>query len=1611
MGRENSRDHWSSALPSQEHLEGRLHDIFYSSGVFGEAAAHTDAAIEELVLGLRPQDRLSVAASIRQIVRRHSEEALRRAEDRMQLAQEVGRIGCFEIDMRDGTSVGTPAFFELYGLPRNRGSWSQQEWLSFIHPEDRGEVVAHLKQVALGAEMTTIEYRVVRADGEVRWTASRARIETAPDGRQLRAYGIQQDITERKLAELALAESEEHHRHFIEVNPAAFWTADPAGRVRVANSAAALRFGIPMAAAAAVAGPPLVHAEDRARVMGAWRRSLEAGTAYDVEHRMRFGDGEYRWVHTRAYPRIGPAGEVIAWYGATEDIHERKLAEQQLSWTATHDSLTGLANRRQFRDRLQVAIDESASGGPVALLLLDLDRFKAVNDTLGHDVGDELLVQTAQRLRKVVGSRGLVSRLGGDEFTIILPRLKTEHELGGFAEQIVKAMSAPFEVRGTALKVPASIGIAVAPADAATVSDLLKDADLALYAAKSQGRGHWVRFCPELREQGSAGSNGAVQPVAAEMTALHPAANKSLSRFVRSEAQDATGAVGKLQRQPNYLLSNLPGVMYQCEPSPPWRMTFLAGKVQKLTGFRLSTFETGKNWAEIIHPADLKRVGAAVERALRRRRPFNICYRIIDRAETVRWVREQGRGIFEGDACRWIEGFIAEVTEQKLLELAMREAGEEARRKAQHLTDVLESTSDCVCSLDRQWRITYMNGRARVYFGAGEDLIGRSILKAFPDGRHSDFRACFKSAMEDRIPASAEGYLPSRRRWYEFQVTPSEAGVTAFFRDITDRKTIEEARRSASERWRATLNVMPQMVWSMAADARMPDFYNDRWYQFTGVPAGSCSGPGWEALIHPDDQEGALAIWRHSRSTGEPYEAQYRIRHHSGDYRWIVSRARIETNEAGEHVRWYGTCTDVHQRVLQQKELARSEERVQRILTSVPQIIWSAGADGQLDFVSDRQVAGYTGSAPKVLGRGWLDVVHPHDREDAQRSWGSAIAKGEPYEAEFRVLQPSGDYAWTLVRALPERDENGSTVRWYGTCTDIHQRVLAQNALYESESLNRGIIEASPDCVWLLDRGGKVLFVNQATLRATGARCVSELIGRRWGNALPELPRSRAEAAITQAQGGQIARLMLRGGSRPEGWLDVVVAPVCNENGFPFRLVVISRDVTEQKAAEEKAQWAANHDPLTQLPNRFLLQQRIDAEIARAQDLRGGFALMMLDVDHLKRVNDGLGHHAGDALLVEFAGRLKAAVREGDTVARLGGDEFAIILASVRTPAEVEAASAALTGKLAEPFAYGGRMLDCHASIGVSLYPHQGADRPDLMKNADVALYVAKSAARGGLKIFEPAMREEMQMRSSMLALAKDALSNDRVLPYYQPKVDLQSGSLGGYEALLRWRHPRKGIQSPATIAAAFEDLNLAADLSDRMIAKVVEDMQRWRDQGVFFGHVAINAAAAEFRRGGFAESLLERLAAAAIPTSQIQLEVTEAVFLGRGAECVERALKTLSREGVKIALDDFGTGYASLSHLKQFPVDTIKIDRSFVRDLGRDHGAEAIIDAVISLGRSLHIEVVAEGIETRAQHDFLRQANCRYGQGFLYGKGAPARSVEKQSRRAWQQEIGAALS
>ena len=463
-------------------------------------------------------------------------------------------------------------------------------------------------------------------------------------------------------------------------------------------------------------------------------------------------------------------------------------------------------------------------------------------------------------------------------------------------------------------------------------------------------------------------------------------------------------------------------------------------------------------------------------------------------------------------------------------------------------------------------------------------------------------------------------------------------------------------------------------------------------------------------------------------------------------------------------------------------------------------------------------------------------------------------------------------------------------------------------------------------------------------------------------------------------------------------YLDLVAKGyvVRDVEGRPIRLVGSLQDRTAQKNYEDGLRRAALRDPLTRLPNRELFAVRLETALEAAARAQSAIGLIILDLDLFKTVNDSLGHHGGDALLCEVAARLLRAAPAPATVARLGGDEFGIILPVWPAGDDTESTVANLLAGIGEPMSYEGRQIDVSLSIGVAMAFNDGANSEELFRSADLALYAAKAEGAGRICVFRDELRMAAEQDKKMLADARSALRDDRIVPFYQPKVCLRTGACVGFEALLRW-HDERGLQPPAEIGAALADPDLSVLVTARMLDRVIADMSSWAARDVPFGRIAINGSAGDFRRRDFAQRILSRLQRAELRPWLLELEVTESVFLGQVAENVSEALKILSAEGVTIALDDFGTGYASLTHLKQFPVDIIKIDRSFVSRLDMAETQDAaIVGAVIDLARSLGIHTVAEGIETPEQVTHLAAKQCDFGQGYMFGRPMPAAQVEK---------------
>ena len=432
----------------------------------------------------------------------------------------------------------------------------------------------------------------------------------------------------------------------------------------------------------------------------------------------------------------------------------------------------------------------------------------------------------------------------------------------------------------------------------------------------------------------------------------------------------------------------------------------------------------------------------------------------------------------------------------------------------------------------------------------------------------------------------------------------------------------------------------------------------------------------------------------------------------------------------------------------------------------------------------------------------------------------------------------------------------------------------------------------------------------------------------------------------------------------------------------------LSAAVVDLQASEAQAQHLAFHDVLTGLPNRALFQDRLDQALARAR--RGEIcAILALDLDRFKQVNDTLGHAAGDTLIREFAVRLSQTVRTMDTVARIGGDEFSVLVCDAGRREDVEQLCERIAATVREPFSLMGSEVFVGVSIGVVLAPDAGLDRGDLIRKADIALYRAKSDGRDRYQIFAASMDETVKLRGEIEDDLRRAIANGRELEvHYQPQVDAESGQIMGLEALLRWRHPVRGLILPDQFIPIAEETGLIVPLGDWVLAEACRVAAQWPDL-----FIAVNLSAVQFRSAGLASRIIDTAQAAGCEPVQIELEITESVLL-HDDQAAADVLRTLRSAGFRIALDDFGTGYSSLSYLRHFKVDKIKIDRSFTKNLGQDHEAAAIVTSVVTLGHAMGLTVTAEGVESHHQMQLLTAAGCNELQGYLFAQALPETAI-----------------
>jgi len=569
--------------------------------------------------------------------------------------------------------------------------------------------------------------------------------------------------------------------------------------------------------------------------------------------------------------------------------------------------------------------------------------------------------------------------------------------------------------------------------------------------------------------------------------------------------------------------------------------------------------------------------------------------------------------------------------------------------------------------------------------------------------------------------------------------------------------------------------------------------------------------------------------------------------------------------------------------------------------------------------------------------------------------------------------------------------------RWFGTNTDIGDRKILEEALFVEKERAQVTLNCIGDGVICTDISGNITFLNRVAEKMTGSswqeaggRPLAEVF-RIIDGATRQPAPDPMEMAVTQNRIVALTAnciLVRRDGS--ECPIEDSAAPIHDRAGHIIGAVIVFHDVSATRAMTLQMAYSAQHDFVTELPNRVLLNDRITQSISLASRNNRSIALLFLDLDHFKYINDSLGHAIGDQLLQCVSKRLQASVRGSDTVSRQGGDEFVMLLSEIAHPEHAATSARKILRSLSLPCTIEGHDLHIDGSIGISIYPADGEDAETLIKNADTAMYYAKQRGRNNFQFFTAEMNLKSVERQSLESSLRRAIERDEFLLHYQSKVNLVTGEITGAEALIRWQHPDRGLVPPAQFVPIAEDCGLILPIGRWVLREACRQAREWQAAGLPFQRISVNVSAAEFRDKAFVERVATVLAETGLDPGHLDLELTEGVLMA-DAESTGAILHALKAIGVQLAVDDFGTGYSSLSYLRQFPIDVLKIDQSFVRQITADPDDSTIVTAIIDMGKNLKQRVIAEGIETQEQLAFLQARHCAEGQGYLFSRPLPA--------------------
>ncbi|WP_210725575.1 sensor domain-containing protein [Candidatus Colwellia aromaticivorans] len=806
-------------------------------------------------------------------------------------------------------------------------------------------------------------------------------------------------------------------------------------------------------------------------------------------------------------------------------------------------------------------------------------------------------------------------------------------------------------------------------------------------------------------------------------------------------------------------------------------------------------------------------------------------------------------------------------------------------------------------------------------------------------------------------------------------------------------------QNNESERLELIINATGVGIWDWQIQTGALTF-NERWAEIIGYTVDELHPvkfDTWSNNLHPEDFKKAQNLLEQIfNGELDLYEIELRMKHKSGHYVWVLASGKlVEKDDEGQPKRMIGTHLDITERKNNALKLHEKEERLSLATVSNGVGIWDLNPQTEELIWDDSMFSLFHVKKEDFSGAydAWVFSLHPDDRKRAERELHTALSGGKDFETDFRVVWPNGEIRVIKAIAKVFRDKAGKAIRMLGINADITDLKLTEEKL----KLAANVFTHARESIAITDTTGTIIDVNDTFTAITGYSR-EEAVGHttrilKSGRQSPEFYADMWQALLKE--GYWSGEMWNR---RKNGEVYVVmstISAVHDEQGITTHYVSLSNDITPIKAHQEQLERIAHYDVLTNLPNRVLLADRLSQAMLQCSRHEKSIAVVFLDLDGFKAINDAHGHDMGDELLIALSLRMKEALREGDSLARIGGDEFVAVLADLAKVEDCDPVLKRLLLAASEPITIGGIVLNISASIGVTLYPQDNVDGDQLMRHADQAMYVAKESGKNRYHLFDTAQDDAVKVQRESLEAIRSALDNHQFVLHYQPKVNMRTGRVIGVEALIRWQHPVRGLLNPIEFLPVIENNPMSIEMGEWVIDTALTQISQWQaiEQKLPVS-ISVNIAAVQLQQPDFTDRLTTLLAAHPdVKPCYLELEVLETSALD-DVQHVSTIMNDCMALGVKFSLDDFGTGYSSLTYLRRLPANLIKIDQSFVRDMLIDVDDLAIIEGVIALAKSFKRDVIAEGVETIEHGTALLQLGCELAQGYGIARPMPASDI-----------------